>query len=241
MLHYHGGPCSGPASEAGRFYRGRHIMVSFAHPDHLPAVAESAATFALDNGAFSEWRSTGKAVDFDAYREWVGEWHRHPGFDFALIPDTIDGDAADNDELVKRWAWAGLPGVPVWHLHEPVERLQALAAGWPLVALGSSGKFSQPGNGIWWERMHEALAAVTIGGRPTTKLHGLRMLNPEVFTRIPFRSADSTNACQNAGSLRRFGQYAPPSAWQRAAVIADRIEGHNSPAVWEPEAEPLLF
>ncbi len=195
----------------------------------------------MDNGAFSAWRATGEPVDFDAYREWVEEWHRHPGFDFALIPDMIDGDEADNDALVQQWRWTGLPGVPVWHLHETVDRLRALAGAWPLVALGSSGRYATPGNGIWWERMAEALAAICIDGRPTTKLHGLRMLNPAIFTRIPFRSADSTNACQNAGSLKRFGMYAPPSAWQRAQVIADRIEGLNSAPVWVPETEPLLF
>lgn len=69
-------------------------------------------------------------------------------------------------------------------------------------------------------------------GWPKCKLHGLRMLNAEIFTRLPFASADSTNACQNAGSTKRFGMYAPLSAWQRASVIADRIEAHNS-GVWE--------
>lgn len=231
---------SGPAEEAIRFYRGRHVLVSFAYPDHLPAVAEAAATFALDNGAFTAWLKGG-VVDFDAYREWVNEWHRHPGFDFALIPDVIDGSEGDNNDLCQRWLWTGLPGVPVWHLHESTDRLRYLAGAWPLVALGSSGKFATPGNAIWWERMAEALACICIGGRPTTKLHGLRMLNPAIFTRVPFRSADSTNATQNAGSLKRFGMYAPPTAWQRAQVIADRIEGFNSPAVWTPEMEAVLF
>ena len=69
-------------------------------------------------------------------------------------------------------------------------------------------------------------------GRPAVKLHGLRMLDPEIFVHLPLSSADSTNAAVNSGSLSRFGCYTPPTAAQRAAVIADRIEAQNSAAVW---------
>jgi hypothetical protein len=70
-------------------------------------------------------------------------------------------------------------------------------------------------------------------GRPRCKLHGLRMLDPEIFGRLPLSSADSTNAAVNSGSLSRFGMYKPPTASQRAAVIADRIEAHNSAPTFE--------
>ena len=63
-------------------------------------------------------------------------------------------------------------------------------------------------------------------------LHGLRMLDPEIFTRLPLSSADSTNAAVNCGSLSRFGMYIPATSSQRAAVIADRIEQHNSAEVF---------
>ena len=69
-------------------------------------------------------------------------------------------------------------------------------------------------------------------GRPLCRLHGLRMLNPDIFTRLPLASADSTNAAVNCGSVSRFGMYTPPTAAQRAAVIAERIEAHNSAATW---------
>ena len=69
-------------------------------------------------------------------------------------------------------------------------------------------------------------------GRPPCKLHGLRMLDPAIFSLLPFASADSTNAGVNGGSLTRFGMYIPPTAGQRAQVIADRIESHNSASVW---------
>ena len=54
-------------------------------------------------------------------------------------PDVIDGDEASNDELLLAWP-KELRGVPVWHLHESLERLQRLASEWPTVAFGSSGQ-----------------------------------------------------------------------------------------------------
>ena len=69
-------------------------------------------------------------------------------------------------------------------------------------------------------------------GAPRARLHGLRMLDPEIFTRLPLASADSTNAAVNCGSLSRFGTYLPPTAAQRAEVIASRIEAHNSAPCW---------
>ena len=70
-------------------------------------------------------------------------------------------------------------------------------------------------------------------GRPRCKLHGLRMLDPRVFTRLPLHSADSTNADRNGVLEVRFGMYCPPTRGQRSAVIADRIENQQSATVWE--------
>jgi hypothetical protein len=236
MLHYHGSPCSGPRDVQQRFYAGRHVMVSFAYPDHLPMVADVSQSFALDNGAFTTW-TTGSEFDFDGYCDWVETWRRHPGFDWCLAPDVIDGDERDNDGLLMRFVQRfGLlsPIVPVWHFHESVDRLRRLCGAFPRVALGSSGQWPTPGTDSWWDRVAEFMPAILCGGQPICKLHGLRMLNPMIFTRLPLASADSTNAAVNGGASARFGMYAPAEAWQRANVIADRIESHNSAATWEP-------
>jgi len=74
-------------------------------------------------------------------------------------------------------------------------------------------------------------------GQPACRLHGLRMLNPEIFQRLPLASADSTNATVNGGSIKRFGMYTPPTAGQRAEVIAERIEAHNSASLWIPDEQ----
>lgn len=237
MIHYHGTPIGGSRQDAARFLMGRHALVSFYRPDDMPVVMECCQSFVLDNGAFSHWKAGKGEIDFDAYLAWAQQYHRHPAFDWCLIPDVIDGTEKDNAELVRRWLGllGDVPkGVPVWHLHESLEWLEWLVDRFEWVALGSSGQWATPGAPDWWQRMAEAMRVICDDkGRPRCKLHGLRMLDPAVFTRLPLASADSTNAAVNCGSVSRFGIYPAPTASQRAAVIAERIEAHNSAPVWD--------
>ena len=233
MKHFHGTPLGGSRQDVARFLIGRHALVPFLRQDDLGPVAEFCQSFILDNSAFTAWKA-GSVIDMSGYAAWVAQWAQHPGFEWALIPDVIDGTEAQNDALLSAWP-PGLRrhGVPVWHLHESLGRLHALCTDWPTVALGSSGQWRIPGTAAWWDRMSGAMAHVCDEqGRPAAHLHGLRMLDPAIFTRLPLASADSTNAGRNSGNLYRFGQYLPPSTWQRTAVIADRIEACNSCAVW---------
>ncbi|MBB3193965.1 hypothetical protein [Roseateles terrae] len=231
MIHYHGTPIGGSRQDAARFLIGRHALVPWPRRDDMAIVAEACQSFCFDNGAFSVWKR-GEKLDVDGYVRWTDEWHKHPGFDWALIPDVIEASEAENDALLRDWPMH-LPGVPVWHMHESVERLARLCADYRTVALGSSGRWAAPGTSEWWQRMTVAMDAICDdGGRPAARLHGLRMLDPAIFTQLPLSSADSTNAAVNCGSLDRFGMYPAPTASQRAAVIAERIEHHSSAAVW---------
>lgn len=234
MIHYHGTPMGGSRQDAARFLIGRHALVPFFYPEDMAIVADVCQSFVLDNSAFTVWKQ-GRELDVPGYLKWVKQWCLHPGFDWALVPDSIEGGEAENDRMEAEWKTEGMAsyGVPVWHLHESFERLERLCEEWPRVALGSSGDWPTPGAAKWWGRMEDVMrVCCDSGGRPKTKIHGLRMMNPEVFERLPLSSADSTNAAVNSGSLTRFGNYLPPTASQRAAVIAERIESRNSAPVW---------
>ena len=236
MIHYHGTPCGGKREEVARFLAGRHALISFYRPEDIGTAAEVCQSFCVDNGAFSAWKSGNPIEDWRPYYEFCELWHRHPSFDWALIPDVIDGTEEQNDELLDDWP-GYIEGVPVWHLHESLERLNQLCS-WPRLALGSSGEWPNPGEGRWWERMAEAMEVICDeSGRPRTKLHGLRMLDPAIFHRLPLASADSTNAVRNSSSYSRFGIYVPPSSSTRMTIIAERIEAHNSAAIWVPIAK----
>lgn len=233
MTPYHGTPGHGSRVDVSRFYAGRHALIPFFRRDDLGVVAEVCRSFVFDNSAFTIWRKGG-VLDVEGYTRWCDEWRRHPGFDWALIPDVIEGTEEENDAHLADWP-RHIRGVPVWHMHESIDRLVKLANEWPTVALGSSGEWATPGSKTWWVRMNAAMAAICDPlGRPPCRLHGLRMLNPRVFTQLPLASADSCNAAINGKALSRFGMYVPPTAAQRCDVIASRIESYNSAPVFDP-------
>ncbi|MGF6856017.1 hypothetical protein [Paraburkholderia sp. CI3] len=243
MIPYHGLPIT-PNTAALRAIAGGHAFVSFEYPEQLGLVLDVAQTFAVDNGAFSAWCAGRPVTDWSRYYAWVAELHRYPPFDFAVIPDVIDGDEVANDALVAEWPWryrAPWTGAPVWHLHESLGRLGRLALAFPRVCLGSSGQYAEIGTAQWWTRMEEAMNVVCDrDGRPVCKLHGLRMLDVDVFTRFPFASADSTNIGRNVGIDSRWrGPYTPVSKEARAQVMRERIEVHQPPIFWQREHTPI--
>lgn len=244
MIHYHGTPIGGTAQDAARFLMGRHALVPFKYPAQLGTALDVCQSVVLDNSAFSFWKAGEGEVDVPGYYQWVQSLAGHPNLDWCLIPDKIDGTEQENVDLVTLWLRMGskVKSVPVWHLHESLDWLEWLADNFQTVALGSSGQWATPGTQGWWQRMGEAMDRICDDqGRPRCKLHGLRMLDPEIFSRLPLASADSTNAAVNNGAVKRFGMYPHPNAAGRAAVIADRIEAHNSASHWAGMPQQAAF
>ncbi|POW96547.1 hypothetical protein C3460_09535 [Serratia marcescens] len=243
MIHYHGGPIT-PDTCAMKAWRARHAFISFVHDSQLGLAAEICQSFAIDNGAFSAWKAAGKnKIDWSDYYAFVERWKNHPGFDFAIIPDVIDGGAAENDALLCEWPHGKFHGVPVWHMNESDERFIKLCNEYPRVAIGSCGEYDVRKPSISVTRMKDIIRhVVDEHGQPICKLHGLRMLNPQIFTKLPFSSADSTNVARNIGIDKKWkGAYSPASKETRAAVMAERIEAFNSPGTLEYNADAERF
>lgn len=234
MIHYHGLPIT-PATAAEVALRAGHAFVSFAHPGQMGLAVAACQSFALDNGAFSAWRKGTPITDWSGYYAFCESAKRQPACDFAVIPDVIDGSEGENDDLAADWPFPRWFGAPVWHLHESLERLKRLADRFPRVCLGSSGDYAQIGTERWWRRMHHAMRTICDdAGHPVCKLHGLRMLNPQVFSRFPFSSADSTNIGQNIGIDSAWrGTYQPPTKESRVQLMRARIESINAPASYD--------
>lgn len=240
MIKYHGLPIT-PASSAYAAINKRHAFVSFAHPDQLGIAVECCQSFAIDNGAFTAWKS-GKTPDWDEFFDWAEEISYLPSCDFIVIPDVIDGELNDQTRLIarflQRFGSRGLSvGAPVFHIHEPLEHAAYLSRAWDRVCIGSSGEYAEIGTPKWWNRMNQVMTAMCDKqGRPNCKIHGLRMLDPDVFTRFPFASADSTNIGRNIGIDQKWkGTYSPASKDVRAIVMADRIEQRNSTDRWDSQ------
>lgn len=234
MIHYHGLPIT-PATAAVSAINAGHAFVSFRHKSQWSLAVDVCQSYAIDNGAFSAWMAEETVTNWEQYYEWAYECMITPNCDFAVIPDVIDGDEAANDKLLNEWPLPKWFGSPVWHMHENLDRLARLTAEYPRVCIGSSGEFSTVGNEIWWQRIGEAMSqCCNMAGQPLCKLHGMRMLNPEIFTKIPLSSADSTNIGRNVGIDQNWknGNYLPTTKEARAAVMRLRIESQNSPARW---------
>lgn len=153
-----------------------------------------------------------KKTKWEEYYKWVESHHNR---EFFFIPDVIDGNEKENDELLKYNHFKD--GVPVWHIHESLDRLERLSSDYEIVAFGSSGEYSELGTREWHMRIDEAMRVICDDdGFPQTKIHMLRCLNPEIFTKYPFYSGDSTNLARN-------------HARDGAKNIIDRIEKYNSP------------
>lgn len=227
MIVYHGGPIT-PETCANRAWRRRHAFISWAAPSQIELAASVCMSFALDNGAFSLWRA-GTPVDWDDYYEWTAEWLSHPACDWAVIPDVIEGTEAENDSLIREWPH-GHAGVPVWHLNESPARLIRLAEDWPRIALGSASDYDVTRPAKCLGRLYDVLPLISVNGQPIAKLHGLRMLNPAIITRIPLSSADSTNVARNIGLDQAWtGGYAPATKETRTDVLVERVESHQVP------------
>jgi hypothetical protein len=234
MIHYHGLPIT-PATVAHKAIDAGHAFVSFRHNDQLAIAIEVCQSFAIDNGAFSAWKSGNPITDWTEFYDWALNLKKVPSCDFAVIPDVIDGTEADNDALLRDCPLPHWFGAPVWHLHESLERLEQLANTYVRVCFGSSGDYATVGTQHWWSRMGQAMRVICDDmGRPSCKLHGLRMLDTEIFTKFPFSSADSTNIGRNVGidAHWKHGNYLPPTKEMRAQLMRSRIEAHNSPSVW---------
>jgi len=238
VIHYHGTPIT-PNEACYTVLRNRHGFVSFRRADQLAVAIEVCQSFAIDNGAFSAWKSGSPVTDWTPFYDWVDEISRVPHCDFAVVPDVIDGGLADQERLMDaflcRFGTRGRHiGAPVYHLHEPLDHAARLAQEWPRICLGSSGDYAVVGTSSWQARMREVMAAVCDSqGRPYCKLHGLRMLNPKVFTQYPFASADSTNIARNIGIDKAWrGTYVPSSKSIKGLVMAERIESHAAPSTF---------
>jgi hypothetical protein len=236
MIRYHGLPLT-PTPDMLKAFQNRHAMVSYFEPRQIEHAAEVCSSITIDCGTYSAYVA-GVTPDFTGYVDFCRKWLRHPCVDWVLISDLIDGSEEQNDKLLFQFCRElRVPisrMVPVWHYHESFERLVRLMREFPRIALGSSGKYKDPGSELWWQRTAEVMPIVCDSeGYPLVQLHGCRMLNPDIFSHVPLASGDSTNVARNSGIDKAWtGPYVPKSVWVRALVMMDRIDNHGCAARW---------
>lgn len=199
---------------------GKHFCVSFANPNDVLCCHQIGQSVMLDNGAFSLW-SKNKAVDWRNYYDWAERWLEYPTT-WAIIPDVIDGDESENDMLIARCPIVRHQAAPVWHLHEPIDRiLRFLDLGYNRICFGSSGEYKVVGSSKWHHRIHQAFNRLSTEG-PMPWIHMLRgmSLSGEQY---PFSSVDSTDVARNHHIKKN------------ALIMANRWDAIQCPSGWTPQ------
>lgn len=232
MMVFHAVGGGVPVCDRERVYGGRNILLSYAYrPDaFLAEFSAYAASLILDNGAFSAWKG-GFELDEQGFYQWVSKAVGLPNVLWFFFPDVIEGDEKENDRKLEECPQELRPfGVPVWHLHESIERLKRLCEEYSTVALGSSGDYAEPKRMTWWWRIEEAFSVIP----KTTRIHGLRMLDKDIVDVVPLTSADSSTADRNASNPKRFNgplRHCTKN-WIRAEAFCSQLEGVRAPTVY---------
>jgi len=229
LIHYHGGPIT-PERSAFSIWKGRHAFISFAHPEQIGIASLVCQSFALDNGAFSFWKSK-KEVRWEDYYQWVDKWSHHPACDWAVIPDVIEGSEKENDALVRQWPLKGF-GVPVFHLNESFDRLSRLIGlGFTRIALGSSGEYDVSMVKKCLKRLFQIFEHINKHHpKEHLRFHGMRMLNRQIITAVPLASADSTTVARNIGLDIHWKRFGNVEKTTRGLILIDSLEGAKTPS-----------
>jgi len=225
VIHYHGTPIT-PIAQLLTM-AGRHFCVSHMKPDDVSRCHQIGQSVMLDNGAFSKWKS-GKHTDWPRYYDWCDRWLDYPTT-WAVIPDTIDGGSQEQDALIRDWPH-GKRGAPVWHMDEPLHRLQSLCEDWPRVCVGSTAEYATVLSPAWCGRIDEMFNALAVTFSRIPNLHMLRGMQLS-GRQWPFASVDSTDIAQNHHLKHKC-----------ARSMADRWDALQTPGRWtqRPQQEVLL-
>lgn len=221
-IHYHGTPIT-PKSVLLEL-AGSHFCVSHTSPQQVELCHQIGQSVMLDNGAFSAW-TRGHEPDWRTYYDWCDKWMECPTT-WAVIPDVVDGGMTENDRMLKQWPFQ--KGAPVWHLDEPIVRLERLCAEHEKVCFGSSGQYAEIGTDQWHERVTAAWNRLA-KYRHTPWIHMLRGMSL-AGSIYPFASLDSTDIARNHNRPQNG-----------AAKMAKRWDGQQCATKWTARAEQITL
>lgn len=227
MICFHGTPFSGTAYDILPFFKDRNFLISMQYPSYGHILKREASRIILDNGAYTIWKKGRGSIDLSKYVSFVQEYDTLDNYNWCFIPDTIEGTTYQNDSQVEQWLnlYGKYKSVPVWHYHEPLERLLQLSQEFPVVGLGSSAEYAKIGNSRWMSRTEEIFNYAS-ENFPKCRLHGLRMLNRRIFTLFPYYSGDSTNVGRNIEFYKH--RHGITSRLEAAEKLATSFESFKS-------------
>ena len=206
---------------------GKHFMISHAAPADAQRCHDIGQSCALDNGAFSVWKS-GRVANWPAFYAWAERWLAY-STTWAIPPDVINAPSQEQDALLNEWPHGKRQAAPVWHMDEPIYRLCRLVDdGWYHVCIGSTDIYADVLSALWEARMDEIWDQLTLTFGRTPPIHMLRGMQCSGL-RWPFYSVDSSDVAQNHNRPQNT-----------ARAMADRWDSKQCPARWVIRAREQL-
>lgn len=236
MIHYHGAPCPGNAESQVKFFRHRDALLSYANRKKVSAevIFDICRSFILDNGAFTYWKNN-EEPKWDDFYCWVENYRFHPRFQWFLVPDIIGGSVEENNKQLVICPMPINITVPVFHVGEPLDRIMMIIEkGYHCIGIGTTPGFELKSAAFFNEMRKIFETVCNHEGIPKIKVHGLRMLDPEIVREFPFSSCDSaTSAMESIFDCKWGHRYFPKTQSGRAALVADYLESSQSPSFYK--------
>ena len=105
---------------------------------------------------------------------------------------------------------------------------------YPRIAIGSTQGFELKTMRFFNEMRKIFEVICDRDGVPQAKVHGLRMLDPEIVEKFPFSSCDSATASIKSMFDKEWKhRFWPQSKAGRAALVADYLERVQSPSFYQ--------
>jgi len=201
----------------------------------------------VDNGAFSAHQSGVDTMTDESYvngfADWANDILARCPVAVAVIPDVIGGTWQQNAQLVEETMCLFDDTdrlMPVWHMHEPISYLTALAERFGYIAIGSSAQyFDKIGQPVWNDRMNEALAAIdalVADSEGTIVRPRIHLMRAQAFAhKFAVDSSDSVNVSMNHNrQFRKSGE----TVGSMAARIDGKVQASAGPATQSQLLQP---
>lgn len=173
----------------------------------------------LDSGAYSA-KTQGIEISPYRYVSFLRKWR--PWFDVVANLDVIgDGDGTlKNQRLMEE---LGEKPIPTYHTGEPYSLLEYYVERYPYIALGGNVGRSTDELIGWLDHVwHKYLTNAR--GLPTVRVHGFGVTSPDIMSRYPWFSVDSTSWLMAAANGRAVicdvDQGGRP--WLRTLSVSDK-------------------
>ncbi|SLG40073.1 Uncharacterised protein [Mycobacteroides abscessus subsp. abscessus] len=166
------------------------ILLSYAYaaPASKADLAGMRADILIDSGAFTA-HTTGKAINIDAYTDWLAE--RAGTYTAAFALDVIGDPVASlrNYERQRARLPESVTLIPTWHVGSDWSHLESLCSATDYVGIGGL----VPLMGRSKLLMQYTVKAHVIARGRGARLHGLGITSYEVVNKLPWRSVDSSS------------------------------------------------